>query len=393
MEDVAEKIHETTLPLLRASVSAAQAVLAASVTSAAVVIGTLRLNRLLSAPVDYATVFDTFCAHDLISGMKSNILQYHRPASELRFKAVLGIAIASHEGNDILVEEYDHRYFYVDRESKRMCCISGLVRQLAAEILDQLQCTSTLLSRPGFVASVRGESNPSVKGFLAERACIEGVLRGGLTLQLHRNAAVSHQILHVIPSRVVTFISGRENESLVEDTFCVLYVPRAFNYKYVDAILRIRPAQFKSKLPQAKHRTKEESEMAVAFAVTSKDVLLVGIQVSIGANAIATHPHSVAGFADSEPHWMPADVMGRRAAFAAGAPGASLPGVALSFCWMIPASQTGGVPHAVAATPGANRSLRAHARKGHLGKSVAIPAYEEIRVTCETITGEPHLLV
>ena len=367
-----------------AAVAAAPAGVPAAA-SAALAAAVAALQQFLQQPVDYQLVYDAFCSHDLVSGIKSNIQQFNRPVADADFKRVLGRCLAETRGDDIPVRHFDHRYFYVERGGeRRIRSISGLVRRVAAEILDELGATVRLLTSPGFADSVRTEANPTVKGFLAERACLEGILFRGLEVQLHRTMGLAMAQLLVRPSRVVTFTTGREHEMLDEEHFCVLYVPRAFNYKHIDAVLRIRPALFKSALPKKKDQDKEEATVARAFAVSSADVLLVAVQVGIGANAIADHPHSVAGFGADHVKWLPQDVRGRLAAGTQPAPA-----IGVSFCWMVPVAQL-ATGWSALSIPGA--TLQVPARKQQAPRQVVMPIYEELRVGCEYITGEPHLL-
>ena len=125
-----------------------------------------------------------------------------------------------------------------------------------------------------FLSNIKTTENPSVRGFLIEQACLTYIRHNGLLLPS------PHGLLK--PDRVVYFDAGAEVTARVVSP-CVLYIPRPFNYRAIDAIIRVL-----------------EFGRNEAGAEVVTRVLLVPIQVTISAS----HKPSTASFYPRHHVWL-----------------------------------------------------------------------------------------
>ena len=123
---------------------------------------------------------------------------------------------------------YDHRYLYVDDQTKGQCAC-GLVRNVLAKLLRELDRGDAFLEED-CLGMIQRTTNPSVKGFLAEQYTLsrfksEGVFIGGM---------------HTTVDQITYFKKGQESiaTTLQKADSTALLLPYPFNYPRVDAILR-----------------------------------------------------------------------------------------------------------------------------------------------------------
>jgi len=159
-------------------------------------------------------------------------LKQAKPATFADVRAFLTQCVTESAVGDLSQTDYDCRYFW--RERGVGYCLNGFVREAMSMLLRELRQYADWLTPQYVFSAIAGSSrNPSVRGFLVEQACISGLL------QSHAEYLPG---LRFRPSELRFFDRGSEASAFLHDAFCVLYVPRPFNYKAVDAVLRILPA-------------------------------------------------------------------------------------------------------------------------------------------------------
>ena len=132
-------------------------------------------------------------------------------------------------GGKPLNDEYDHRYLYEDHTGDgHVAC--GLARDCLAAVLRMMEWDNEFVGG-NFLTHIKITRNPSVRGFLIEQACLTYIRRNGFLLP---------DGVRIQPQRVVYFDTDGERDALlsIPDAPCVLYIPRPFNYKAIDAIVR-----------------------------------------------------------------------------------------------------------------------------------------------------------
>ncbi|CAB5371148.1 unnamed protein product [Rhizophagus irregularis] len=131
--------------------------------------------------------------------------------------------------------DYDHRFFYVDNGKCYYVC--GLARDCMANYLygkDRMEIFIDI----NWIKSFK--NNPSVKGFIIEKACIASICKNGIMANSIRFKVDSHQ-----------FFSGVEdiNFSLSEGA-CTFYLPHKWNQKSIDGLLALYKTELKSNIPK-----------------------------------------------------------------------------------------------------------------------------------------------
>ncbi|CAB5198873.1 unnamed protein product [Rhizophagus irregularis] len=76
-------------------------------------------------------------------------------------------------------DDYDHRFFYINKH-ERCHCISGYVRDQMADYLFQ-KGNLEIFTNPIWIQCIKEfKNNPSVKGFMVEKACLASIYKNGL---------------------------------------------------------------------------------------------------------------------------------------------------------------------------------------------------------------------
>eukprot|EP01116_Phalansterium_solitarium_P020499 TRINITY_DN6078_c0_g1_i1.p1 TRINITY_DN6078_c0_g1~~TRINITY_DN6078_c0_g1_i1.p1 ORF type:complete len:698 (-),score=179.78 TRINITY_DN6078_c0_g1_i1:92-2185(-) len=137
--------------------------------------------------------------------------------------------VVHYPGDDL----YDHQYLYIDENSLLGRTVCGVARDTATRILVENDRGMLLYD----LEFVRTSPNVSVLGFAVEQCCLARILEDGLRLAVVAGAQL--RVLHASGRDRVVFFQ-RDEESMLEQLpgTTRLYVPVAWNYKAVDAVLR-----------------------------------------------------------------------------------------------------------------------------------------------------------
>jgi hypothetical protein len=128
----------------------------------------------------------------------------------------------------------DHRYFYVSqcRDGMRVAghgyAVCGVARDALAVLVRHAKGQSPFLS-DDWLNACRNMKNPSCQGFMAEQMVISYVESGGLKIG---------DELFDKPSLAVFFAEAC-SAALTVDHSCVLYIPKPYNFKYIDFLVRV----------------------------------------------------------------------------------------------------------------------------------------------------------
>jgi hypothetical protein len=137
---------------------------------------------------------------------------------------------------------YDARYFCVLEGIA--CTIGQYISRCAASVMES-QRRLDLFRDSLWINTIRLQrTNPSVLGFLVEKAVLGYMTLGEVVARvLHRPELRSQRV------EVRSFKLGTEASSLTSANVLTLYIPEEFNYKAVDAVLRI--VERRQEKPQA----------------------------------------------------------------------------------------------------------------------------------------------
>lgn len=231
-------------------------------------------------------------------------------------------------------DEYDHRYLYEDEKGFGFIAC-GLARACLVSVLRMLDSDHHFVDG-AFLSNLKTTRNPSMRGFLIEQACLTYVLHNGLLLP--GDAGL------VKPDKVVYFDAGAEaaTVSAAAQAACVLYIPRPYNYKAIDALLR--------------RLTFSQNEQGQRV-VTS--VLLVPIQVTISTS----HKPSPDAFYPTHDVWLEDIDAGVQRQHV--------------FVWLRRDAQA-SVSHAE------------HVRRTR-GQEIVTPVFDEVTVPFNTLSGDLHV--
>jgi hypothetical protein len=157
----------------------------------------------------------------------------------------------------------DHRFFYKMRVTGCGAAVCGVARDLLCAFVrqddDHKQC---FLTEP-WVNSCRDAGNEVVRGFIAEQIVISSVSSSsGIKLRVggrDQSYVPTQDIVFTTPSAAVT-----------KSVKCVHYIPKPYNYKYVDSVIR-------------------------SIDVSTKACTIIALQPTL--QTIARHKHSLNFFA------------------------------------------------------------------------------------------------
>jgi hypothetical protein len=280
-----------------------------------------------------------FAGEKRVQRVFDHLLQFHadfkKHRGELDWRGHIQILRSFLLGGNPHSEDYDHRYMYQDgRGFGHIAC--GLARDCLVAVIRQLDGDSHFVDG-SFLSNIKTMHNPSVRGFLIEQACLTYIRTNGLLLPIPAGLLLK-------PDRVVYFDAGAESHArnISSSTPCVLYIPRPFNYRAVDAIVRY--------LTFGRNASGQE-------VVTS--VLLVPIQVTVSAS----HKHSPSSFYPRHHVWL----------------GDIDPGVPRehTFVWLRRDHQ---------------ESVRHEAyQRPTRDQTISTPAYAEVTVTFHSLSGDLHV--
>jgi hypothetical protein len=127
-------------------------------------------------------------------------------------------------------EAVDHRFFYKQFESGRGAAVCGVARDLLSTFVRQHQQQAQLFLTQPWVNSCRNAVNVVVRGFIAEQIVISAVSSSGITLRVGGGDQLYN------PSQDIIFNDPKA--AVTKATACVHYIPKPYNYKYVDSVIR-----------------------------------------------------------------------------------------------------------------------------------------------------------
>ena len=232
-----------------------------------------------------------FAAEKRVQCVYDHLLQFHgdfkKHRGELDWRSHIHILRTFLLGGNPHFDDYDHRYMYQDdRGLGRIAC--GLERDCLVSVVRQLDGDVHFVDG-SFLSNMKTTQNPSMRGFLIEQACLTYIRNSGLLLPspvgLLKRPSSSVSCWSAETHQVVYFDAGSEDivRSASIRTPCVLYIPRPFNYRAIDAIIR---------------RVTFGQNAAGEEIVTG--VLLVPIQVTVSAS----HKFSPAAFYPRHHVWL-----------------------------------------------------------------------------------------
>lgn len=197
----------------------------------------LYLNCFVDCPPSAfaATWKDKFAKEKRVQRVYHHLLSFHRSLLDKHKESVtfrddyVQVLRSFLLGGKPLDDEYDHRYLYEDKAGDgHVAC--GLARDCVAAAIRVLEWDREFVGG-NFLTHIKTTRNPSVRGFLIEQACLTYIRRNGFLLP---------DGVRIQPQRVVYFDTDGERDALLSapNAPCVLYIPRPFNYKAIDAIVR-----------------------------------------------------------------------------------------------------------------------------------------------------------
>jgi hypothetical protein len=176
---------------------------------------------------------------------------------------------------------YDARYFCVLEGIA--CTIGQYISRCAASVMES-QRRLDLFRDSLWINTIRLQrTNPSVLGFLVEKAVLGYLSLGEVVARvLHRPELRSQRV------EVRSFKLGTEASSLTSASVLTLYIPEEFNYKAVDAVLRIVERRKEKPQAQSSRKSKRTSKDA-----PSKRAKVATAAVAASSSAVrqgGTHP-------------------------------------------------------------------------------------------------------
>jgi hypothetical protein len=183
---------------------------------------------------------------------------------------------------------YDARYF---------CVLDGIahtvgqyISRCAASVMES-QRRLDLFRDSLWINTIRLQcTNPSVLGFLVEKAVLGYMSLGEVVAR-----ALDPPELRAQRVEVRSFKLGTEASSLTSATMLTLYIPEEFNYKAVDAVLRI--VERRKEKPQVQPSRKSKRTSKEAPSKRAK----VATSAAAAAAAAAAAPSGAARHGDTHP--------------------------------------------------------------------------------------------
>src|ERR1051325_7552662 len=121
-------------------------------------------------------------------------------------------------------DDYDHRFFYIEKNICYYVC--GLVRNCMADYLYEKSRMEVFVDVKWIKAF---KNNPSVKGFIVEKACLASIFKSGIMAN-KINFKVDHSKF---------FASTEEINFSLSEGMCTFYLPRKWNQKSIDGLLTL----------------------------------------------------------------------------------------------------------------------------------------------------------
>jgi hypothetical protein len=132
------------------------------------------------------------------------------------------------------IDDYDHRFFYVD-DNDRCYYISGLVRDCMADYLFEKGRLEVFTNSSWIQCIKEFKNNPSVMGFMVEKACLSSIFKNGLIADT----------INFKPDSYKFFTSIKEINFSMNEGPCTFYLPRRWNQKSIDGLITLHKLQNK----------------------------------------------------------------------------------------------------------------------------------------------------
>jgi hypothetical protein len=150
------------------------------------------------------------------------------------------------------VGDYDHRYFYIAHD-ERCYCISGYARDRMADYLFEKGRLEVFTTSSWIQCIKEFKNNPSVMGFMVEKACLSSIFKSGLMTKA----------INFKPDNYDFFTSTKEIKFSKNEGSCTLYLPRLWNQKSIDGLITLY------KLQNKKENADKDTLYIVPIQITS----------------------------------------------------------------------------------------------------------------------------
>ncbi|GES90603.1 hypothetical protein GLOIN_2v1786107 [Rhizophagus clarus] len=129
------------------------------------------------------------------------------------------------------VEDYDHRYFYVANDDRTVPKGIHICRNQPIHTIPQLDVGNMdIFKNSSWVLCIKEfKNNPSVKGFMVEKACLASIWKNGLMAN-----AINFKF-----DNYKFFTSIEEIDFSMNEGLCTFYLPRLWNQKSIDGLLTL----------------------------------------------------------------------------------------------------------------------------------------------------------
>ena len=224
------------------------------------------------APDDwtFAAAWAAFLRLKEVSKVHRNLLNfvsppgYERPASRLQtILSFMASAICRGSVPVDMPDYYDARYF---------CVLEGIahtvgqyISRCAASVME-FQRRLDIFRDSLWINTIRLQrTNPSVLGFLVEKAVLGYLSLGEVVARVVHRPELRSQRVEVRPFKL-----GTEASSLTSSSVLTLYIPEEFNYKAVDAVLRIVERRYEKSQAQPSRKSKRTASKSTAKQAPNK---------------------------------------------------------------------------------------------------------------------------
>lgn len=126
------------------------------------------------------------------------------------------------------INDYDHRFFYIAKD-QRCHYTSGFVRDCMADYLFERGKLEVFATSSWIQCIKEFRNNPSVKGFMVEKACLASIWKNGLMAD-----AINFKF-----DNYKFFTSIEEIDFSMNEGLCTFYLPRLWNQKSIDGLITL----------------------------------------------------------------------------------------------------------------------------------------------------------
>lgn len=149
------------------------------------------------------------------------------------------------------IDDYDHRFFYIDK-NERCYYTSGFVRDCIADYLFE-KGRLEVFATSSWIQCIREfRNNPSVMGFMVEKACLSSIFRNGFMAD-----AINFKV-----DNYKFFTSIEEINFSMNEGLCTFYLPRLWNQKSIDGLITLY------KMKNKKEKVEEDTLYIAPIQIT-----------------------------------------------------------------------------------------------------------------------------